>query len=302
MVAMPLMIFAFVQPLLSAASASMARIDEVLRQLPDIPDVAGGIDLGTLPTPGEIHFEDVSFAYGTSEDDPRALEHAALENVDLHIRQGTTVAILGATGSGKTSLVHLIPRFYDATRGVVRVGGVDVRELDKNSLRRHVGIALQSPQLFSGTVMENLRYGRPDATEAEVIEAAKAAQANEFVSTMTNGYDSVIEQGGANLSGGQRQRLAIARTLVTEPDILILDDSTSAVDLETEAKIQEALATYSDRTVLIVAQRISTALGADEIVVLDDGCVCAHGTHDELIVTSTVYQEIFASQLGEPVA
>ncbi len=302
MVAMPLMMFAFVQPLLSAASASMARIDEVLRQLPDVPDVADGIDVGTLPTPGEIRFEGVWFGYGTSEDASGGLEHAALENVDLRIRQGTTVAILGATGSGKSSLVHLIPRFYDATTGTVRVGGVDVRELDKNSLRRHVGIALQSPQLFSGTVMENLRYGRPDATEADVIEAAKAAQANEFVSAMTNGYDSVIEQGGANLSGGQRQRLAIARTLVTNPGILILDDSTSAVDLETEAKIQEALATYSDRTVLIVAQRISTALGADEIVVLDRGCVCAHGTHDELIATSTVYQEIFASQLGEPVA
>lgn len=300
MVAMPLMIFAFVQPLLSAASASMARIDEVLRQRPDVPDVVDGIDLGSLPSPGEIHFEGVRFAYGTS-DDPRTSDNAALQNINLHIRQGTTVAILGATGSGKSSLVHLIPRFYDTTAGTVRVGGVDVRELDKNSLRRNVGIALQSPQLFSGTVMENLRYGRPDATDAEVIEAAKAAQANDFVAAMTNGYDSVIEQGGANLSGGQRQRLAIARTLVTDPAILILDDSTSAVDLETEAKIQEALAEYDDRTVLIVAQRISTALGADEIVVLDDGYVCAHGTHDELIATNGVYQEIFASQLGEPV-
>jgi ATP-binding cassette subfamily B protein len=301
MVAMPLMIFAFVQPLLSAASASMARIDEVLRHRPDVPDVVDGIDLGSLPTPGDIRFEGVRFAYGASADDPRTLDNAALQNVDLHIRQGTTVAILGATGSGKSSLVHLVPRFYDTTAGTVRVGGVDVRELDKQSLRRNVGIALQSPQLFSGTVMENLRYGRPNATDAEVIEAAQTAQAHDFVEAMTNGYDSVIEQGGANLSGGQRQRLAIARTLVTDPAILILDDSTSAVDLETEAKIQEALATYHDRTVLIVAQRISTALGADEIVVLDDGDVCAHGTHDELIATNTVYQEIFASQLGEPV-
>ena len=302
MVAMPLMIFAFVQPLLSAANASMARIDEVLRHLPDVPDVIDGIDLASLPTPGEIEFEGVLFSYATSSDDSRSSDNAALENVDLRIRQGTTVAILGATGSGKSSLVHLIPRFYDATAGTVRVGGVDVRELDKNSLRRGVGIALQSPQLFSGTVMENLRYGRPDATDAEVIEAAKAAQANDFVAAMTDGYDSVIEQGGANLSGGQRQRLAIARTLVTDPAILILDDSTSAVDLETEAKIQDALAAYDDRTVLLVAQRISTALGADEIVVLDDGRVCAHGTHDDLIATNSVYQEIFASQLGEPVA
>lgn len=307
MVAMPLMIFAFVQPLLSAADASMARIDEVLRHHPDVPDVIDGIDVASLLAPGEIQFEGVLFSYATSSDDAlsddaRSSDNAALENIDLHIHQGTTVAILGATGSGKSSLVHLIPRFYDATAGTVSVGGVDVRDLDKNSLRRSVGIALQSPQLFRGTVMENLRYGRPDATDAEVVEAAKAAQANDFIAAMTDGYDSIIEQGGANLSGGQRQRLAIARTLVTDPAILILDDSTSAVDLETEAKIQDALAAYDDRTVLIVAQRISTALGADEIVVLDDGRVCAHGTHDELIATNSVYQEIFASQLGEPVA
>lgn len=296
MVAMPLMIFAFVQPLLSAASASMARIDEVLRQAPDVPDAIDGIDLRTLPEPGDIRFENVGFDYGSGNDD------CALDGVDLHIRAGTTVAVLGATGSGKSTLVHLIPRLYDATSGTVRVGGVDVRQLDKTSLRTEVGIALQSPQLFSGTVMDNLRYGRPEATDDEVITAAKAAQAHDFISAMTGGYDAVIEQGGANLSGGQRQRLSIARTLVTAPTILILDDSTSAVDLETEAKIQDALASYRDRTVVIVAQRISTALGADEIVVLDDGAVCAHGTHDELLETSEVYREIFASQLGEPVS
>ncbi len=297
-VAMPLMIFAFVQPLLSAASASMARIEEVMREVPSVPDADEGIDLTTVARPGDIRFEGVRFDYGVSGDD----SSCALVGVDLEIQQGKTVAILGATGSGKSTLVHLIPRFYDATAGTVSVGGIDVRELSKSSLRRNVGIALQSPQLFSGTVMENLRYGRPDATDEQIIEAATAAQAHEFVSDMTNGYDSIIEQGGANLSGGQRQRLAIARTLVTDPSILILDDSTSAVDLETEAQIQEALATYADRTVLIVAQRISTALGADEIVVLEDGNVCAHGTHDELLETSTVYQEIFTSQLGEPAA
>jgi len=296
-VAMPLMIFAFVQPLLSAASASMSRIEEVMREVPSIPDADGGIDLGTQPRPGDIRFEGVRFDYGalSGTDDT-----CALVDVNLQIEQGKTVAILGATGSGKSTLVHLIPRFYNASAGTVSVGGIDVRQLDKSSLRRNVGIALQSPQLFSGTVMENLRYGQPDATDAQIVDAAKAAQAHGFVTEMTNGYDSVIEQGGANLSGGQRQRLAIARTLVTDPSILILDDSTSAVDLETEAQIQEALATYTDRTVLIVAQRISTALGADEIVVLDQGTVCAHGTHDELLETSTVYQEIFTSQLGEP--
>ena len=296
MVAMPLMIFAFVQPLLSAASASMARIEEVLRQQPDVADPADGISLATQPDPGDIRFENVRFDYAGGTDE------CALDGVDLHIRSGTTVAILGATGSGKSTLVHLIPRFYDATSGVVRVGGIDVRELDKNSLRRNVGIALQSPQLFSGSVMDNLRYGRPNASDDEVIAAAKAAQAHDFVTEMTDGYESTIEQGGANLSGGQRQRLSIARTLVTDPAILILDDSTSAVDLETEAKIQEALAAYDDRTVVIVAQRISTALGADEIVVLDDGSVCAHGTHDDLLATSDIYREIFTSQLGEPIA
>lgn len=304
MVAMPLMIFAFVQPLLSAASASMARIDEVLRHVPDVTPVANGIDLAELHEPGDIRFENVRFSYHGSGDDPIDGDDCALDGVDLHIRSGTTVAVLGATGSGKSTLVHLIPRFYDTTSGVVRVGGVDVRELDKTSLRREVGIALQSPQLFSGTVMENLRYGRPEATDDEVIAAAKAAQAHEFISEMTGGYDATIEQGGANLSGGQRQRLSIARTLLTNPTILILDDSTSAVDLETEARIQEALASATagrTRTVVIVAQRISTALGADEIVVLDAGSVCAHGTHDELMTTSAIYREIFASQLGEPV-
>jgi len=300
-VAMPLMIFAFVQPLLSAASASMSRIEEVMRETPSVPGVDGGIDLATQARPGDIRFEGVRFDYGSSRGGISGGDSdGALVDVDLQIKQGTTVAILGATGSGKSTLVHLIPRFYDATAGSVSVGGVDVRELSKGSLRRNVGIALQSPQLFSGTVVENLRYGRPDATNEDIIEAAKAAQAHEFVNAMSNGYDAVIEQGGANLSGGQRQRLAIARTLVTDPAILILDDSTSAVDLETEAQIQDALAAYADRTVLIVAQRISTALGADEIVVLDNGTVCAHGTHDELLETSNIYQEIFTSQLGEP--
>jgi len=279
-----------------AGSASMVRVEGVLSEQPAGTDPAGGGDLGAQPRPGEISFTGVCFDYAGS-----ARDHAALVDVDLHIEQGRTVAILGATGSGKSTLVHLVPRFYDATSGVVRVGGVDVRELSLESLRRHVGIALQTPQLFSGTVMENLRYARPDASDADVIDAARAAQADEFVSAMSDGYESKIEQGGANLSGGQRQRLAIARTLLTDPSILILDDSTSAVDLETEAQIQEALAAYRDRTVLIVAQRISTALGADEIVVLDNGSVCAHGTHDELIQTSAVYQEIFASQLGQPV-
>lgn len=312
MVAMPMMMFAFIQPVLSAAGASMARIQQVLDEVPEVADRADGvtgIDLEAQPEPGDIRFENVSFRYplrdrevGEASGGSNLSEQCALLDINLHIPQGQTVAILGATGSGKSTLVHLIPRLYDATTGTVSVGGVDVKELNKSSLRRNVGIALQQPELFSGTVTENLRYGRPGATDDEVVAAAKAAQAHEFVTAMADGYDSIVEQSGANLSGGQRQRLAIARTLILDPVIMILDDSTSAVDLDTEARIQEALAAYQDRTVVLVAQRISTALGADVIVVLDEGCVCAHGTHEELLETSEIYQEIFRSQLGEPVS
>ncbi len=300
MVALPMMMFAFIQPMLSAGGASMARISQVLREAPEVTDPESGIDLSTVRKPGDIRFEGVSFRYNVrdSEDD---LDEA-LMSVDLHIPQGTTAAILGATGSGKSTLVHLIPRFYDATEGVVKVGGVDVKALSKSSLRKNVGIALQQPELFSGTVMENLRFGKLDATDDEIIAAATAAQAHDFVSAMPDGYHSKIEQGGANLSGGQRQRLAIARTLVVDPAILILDDSTSAVDLETEARIQEALEAFEEQTVVLVAQRISTALTADLIVVLERGCVCAVGPHEELLASSDVYQEIYRSQLGEPVA
>lgn len=300
LVAMPMMMFAFLQPMISAASASMARIYEILETDPDVPDSVDGIDLSTSRGPGDIRFEDVSFSYRS--DDPLASTAEALHSINLHIRPNTTVAILGATGSGKSTLVHLIPRFYDATSGVVKIGGTDVRELTKHSLRRSVGIALQEPHLFSGTVIENLRFGRPDATEAEVIAAARAAQAHDFIQAMPEGYESTIEQAGANLSGGQRQRLAIARTLLINPAILILDDSTSAVDLETEAHIQQTLDKMTDTTIVLVAQRISTALGADEIVVLDEGCMVAHGRHDELIHTCEIYREIYRSQLGEPVA
>lgn len=300
MVSMPMMMFAFLQPMLSAAGASMARIEEILEQIPDVVDHEHPLDLATSASPGQIEFEGVSFRYAAVDGDA-ALE-PALCDVDLQITAGRTVAILGATGSGKSTLVNLIPRFYDATAGTVRIGGIDVRQLSKRSLRRNIGIALQQPDLFSGTVMENLRYGRPEATDAEVIEAATAAQAHGFITELPDGYDSHIEQGGSNLSGGQRQRIAIARTLVVDPAILILDDSTSAVDLETEAHIQDALAAYAGRTIVLVAQRISTALGADEIIVLDEGRVSASGTHDDLLASSPIYQEIYRSQLGEPVA
>ena len=296
LVVMPMIMFAFIQPMLSAAGVSMARIDQVLQELPEVPEPVDGLDLASSEQPGEIRFENVCFQYRAVDPDQSLDE--ALSNVSFRIPQGQTVAILGATGSGKSTLVHLIPRFYDTSSGTVFVGGVDVRQLSKHSLRNTIGIALQEPQLFSGSVMDNMRYGRPDAPDAEVFAAAGAAQADEFIRAMHNGYDSVIDQGGANLSGGQRQRIAIARTLLANPAILILDDSTSAVDLETEALIQDALAAFEDQTVVLVAQRISTALGADEIIVLDDGRVCAHGTHEELMETSEVYQEIYHSQLG----
>ncbi len=296
LVVMPMIMFAFIQPMLSAAGVSMARIDQVLQELPEVPEPIDGLDLSSSGQPGEIRFEDVCFQYRAV--DPGQSLDEALSNVSFRIPQGQTVAILGATGSGKSTLVHLIPRFYDTSSGTVFVGGIDVRQLSKHSLRSTIGIALQEPQLFSGTVMDNLRYGRPQAPDGDVLAAAKAAQADEFIRAMPDGYDSVIDQGGANLSGGQRQRIAIARTLLAKPAILILDDSTSAVDLETEALIQDALAAFEDQTVVLVAQRISTALGADEIIVLDDGRVCAHGTHEQLMETSEVYQEIYRSQLG----
>lgn len=299
MVAMPMMMFAFIQPMISAAGTSMARIDEVLQETTEVPEPENGIDLSSQPEPGDIRFEGVCFRYRAQ--DSSSARDEAVTGINLHIPQGRTVAILGATGSGKSTLVHLIPRFYDASLGSVFVGGVDVKTLSKSSLRRSIGIALQEPDLFSGTVMDNIRYGRPDADDQAVIEAATAAQAHDFITEMAEGYGSPVQQGGANLSGGQRQRIAIARTLLVDPAILILDDSTSAVDLETEARLQEALAAYRDRTVILVAQRISTALGADEIVVLEKGRICAQGTHDHLLATSSVYQEIFRSQLGEPV-
>ena len=305
-IAMPMLFFAFLQPLIAAAGASMNRIAEVIDQTADVIVAEDGRDLPTNAGPLDIEFDDVSFHYnrapeGSSSDGLTPKHECVVRHVNLSIPGGTTVAILGATGSGKSTLVNLIPRFYEATYGAVRVGGVDVRDLNKTSLRRNIGIALQEPYLFSGTVADNLRFGRTDATNADIIEAAKAAQAHEFVVEMDGGYEATIEQGGANLSGGQRQRLAIARTLVVNPKVLIFDDSTSAVDLETEAKIQEVFDSLTDVTVILVAQRISTALGADVIVLLEDGEVAAHGTHDELLLTSPIYQEIYRSQLGEPV-
>jgi ATP-binding cassette subfamily B protein len=240
-----------------------------------------------------VNFDRVSFTYNGNRSE------AALIDICLHAEPGKTIAILGATGAGKSTLVNLIPRFYNASEGTVSVDGENVNHIAQDSLLSHVGIVPQEAILFSGSVRDNIRYGRPNASEEEVIAAAQAAQAHEFISRMPEGYDTKIEQRGVNLSGGQKQRMSIARALLTNPRILILDDSTSAVDVETETKIQDALeAMRNERTTFIVAQRISTVLKADKIIVIDEGRIVAEGTHRELLAGSAVYQEIYESQLG----
>jgi ATP-binding cassette subfamily B protein len=239
-----------------------------------------------------VAFDNVSFSYRGDEREP------VLKDISFVAEPGQTVAILGATGAGKSSLVNLIPRFYDATSGNVTIDHVKVRSLDEANLRSVVCIALQETILFTGSIRANIGYGRPDASLDEVIAAARMAQAHEFISGFPDGYDSVVGQRGVNLSGGQKQRIAIARALLTQPAVLVLDDSTSAVDVATEARIQTALADMPQRqTRVIVAQRISTVLNADKILVLDDGRVAAQGTHAELMSASEIYREIYASQM-----
>jgi ATP-binding cassette subfamily B protein len=277
---------------LSAADASAARIMEVLDS---IPDVQNRPQVRTFNVQGRVAFEGVCFSY-----DGMGRAAAVLEDINLVAEPGQEIAILGATGSGKSSLIHLIPRFYDAKGGRVTLDGVDVRDIPLDALRAQVGIALQEAVLFGGTIRDNVCYGRPDATEEEVVAAAKAAQAHDFIMAFPDGYDTVVGQRGVNLSGGQKQRIAIARALLVQPQVLILDDSTSAVDVETESKIQTALdGLMVGRTRFVIAQRISTVLNADKIVVLDKGQIAAVGTHAELMASSPIYQEIYESQLGD---
>jgi ATP-binding cassette subfamily B multidrug efflux pump len=272
--------------------ASAKRINEVL----DVdPEVKLAPNPKQLPEKvlNRVIFENVDFHYNGNSNLP------ILENICLAAEPGQTVAILGATGSGKTSLINLIPRFYDTTAGQVSVDGIDVRDLDEDSLLGAISIVPQETILFSGTIRENICYGRPDASDEEVIAAAKAAQAHDFIVTFPDGYDTHVEERGSNFSGGQKQRIAIARALITHPLILILDDSTSAIDVETETIIQSALAkVMQGRTSFVVAQRISTVLNADKIIVLDKGRIAAEGTHTELLRSSPIYQEIYDSQLG----
>jgi ATP-binding cassette subfamily B protein len=276
---------------LASAEASAGRIFEVLDSTAEVQEHPRPRVLPEVA--GRVAFENVSFSYNGQEYEP------VLTDINLVAEPGEEVAILGATGSGKSSLIHLIPRFYDVSAGRVTLDGVDVRALPLDTLRAQVGIALQEAVLFSGSIRDNIRYGRPAATEKEVIAAAKVAQAHDFISAFPDGYDTVVGQRGVNLSGGQKQRIAIARALLVRPQVLVLDDSTSAVDVETEAKIQAALGELmAGCTSFIIAQRISTVLNADKIVVLDQGRIAAVGTHTDLMASSPIYREIYESQLG----
>lgn len=288
----PLVMLTMLSNTWASGLASLGRMNDVFDSVPDVVDAPGAL---ALPegAPADVEFEKVSFSYGGER------SAAVLEEVDLSGAPGKTIAILGSTGAGKSTLVNLIPRFYDVSSGRVTVGGRDVRDVTQDSLVGHVGLVPQESVLFSGTIRDNIRYGRPRATDDEVRRAAEAAQAHEFIAKLPLGYDARVEQRGANLSGGQKQRLAIARALLVEPKILVLDDSTSAVDVETETKIQAALATNkAGRTTFVVAQRISTVLDADTIVVLDKGRIVARGTHRDLLRASAIYREIYESQLG----
>jgi len=292
----PLMMLAGMLAPIAAADASASRILEVLESEPKVRDKANA---RVLKNPsGKIAFEAVGFEYGEDDTEP------VLSDVTFTAEAGETVAILGATGSGKSTLIHLIPRFYDVSRGRITFDDVDLRDLTLHSLRSNVGIALQEAVLFGGTIRENIAYGRVGASEDDVRAAAEAAQASEFIDVLPDGYDTVVGQRGVTLSGGQRQRIAIARALLVKPRVLILDDSTSAVDIETEVKLQDALDrlisdSRTSTTRFIVAQRISTVLLADKILVLDKGRIAATGTHAELLSTSSIYREIYESQLGE---
>lgn len=299
----PMLMLGMVLSMLSSADASAERVMEVLDSGSLVTDAPSAVELGTMT--GQVAFENVSFHYAT--EDEECCEEV-LRNVSFTVMPGQKVALLGATGSGKSTMVNLIPRLYDVTEGCVLIDGIDVRDVTQQSLRSQIGIVLQQVTLFSGTIRENIAYGTSDASLDDVIAAAKIAQAHDFIMRMPDGYDSQVESRGANLSGGQKQRIAIARALLIDPRILVLDDSTSSVDMETEFQIQEALdALATDRTTFIIAQRISSVLSADKIIVLDRGEIAAQGSHQELLQISPIYKEIYHSQLngnrlGEAVA
>jgi ATP-binding cassette subfamily B multidrug efflux pump len=288
----PLLLMTMLSNIWANGIASARRVNEVLDTVAEVQE-----DPHAQPLPDQalarVVFNNVSFHYNSD------VERPVLENVNMVAEPGQTIAILGATGAGKSSLINLIPRFYDVTEGQILINGMDIRCIQTDSLLSMIGTVPQESILFSGTVSDNIRYGRPEATQEEVMAAAQAAQAHDFIMKLPQGYETHVEERGANLSGGQKQRIAIARALITQPKILILDDSTSAVDIETETKIQSALQqNLHHRTSFVVAQRISTVLNADKILVIDKGQIAAQGTHAQLIKSSPIYQEIYDSQLG----
>lgn len=287
---MSLMMFMMIFVMLSISMASVERINEVLGTESTIVSPENGL---TEVADGSITFDQVNFAY-TDENGDKA---HVLSDINLSIRSGEVIGILGGTGSGKSSLVQLIPRLYDVESGSVKVAGQDVRNYDLDHLRKQVAMVLQTNVLFSGTIKENMRWGNKDATDEEIVEACKIAQADEFIQNFKDGYDTMIERGGANVSGGQRQRLCIARALLMNPKILILDDSTSAVDTKTDSLIRQGLASsLKDTTKIIIGQRISSIQDADRIVVMNDGKIDAIGTHQELIETNAIYREVYDMQ------
>ncbi len=283
-----LMMVSMVFVMITMASESTHRIVEILREKSSLASPENAL---TEVKDGSIDFDHVSFKYS------KKAKRMALSNIDLHIRSGETIGIIGGTGSSKSSLIQLIPRLYDATEGVVKVGGVDVRKYDIEALRNQVAVVLQKNVLFSGTIKENLRWGNKEATDEELIEACQLAQADEFISKFPQGYNTYIEQGGSNVSGGQKQRLCIARALLKKPKILILDDSTSAVDTKTDALIRKAFRSYiPETTKIIIAQRISSVEDADRIIVMENGFINAIGTHEQLLKENEIYQEVYTSQ------
>ena len=285
---MSLMQLSMIFVMVTMAEESAHRINEVLHATPTIANPGQPV---AQVADGSIDFDDVSFKYSKNA------ERQALDSIDLHIKSGETIGIIGGTGSAKSTLVNLIARLYDATSGTVRVGGIDVRDYDLDALRHQVAMVLQKNVLFSGTIADNLRWGDANATDEEIREAAHLACADEFVDGFPKGYDTWIEQGGSNVSGGQKQRLCIARALLRRPKILILDDSTSAVDTKTDAKIRAGLATYLPQTTkIIIAQRISSVQDADRIIVMEGGRISQIGTHEELLETSDIYRETYTSQ------
>ena len=287
-VLMSLMMLSMIYVIITMSAESMKRIYEVLGEEPTLTNPEVPV---TSVADGSIDFRGVSFKYSAKA------KRNALQDVELHIRSGMTVGIIGGTGSGKTTLVQLIPRLYDVSEGSVLVGGIDVREYDVKTLRDAVAMVLQKNLLFSGTIKENLRWGNENATDEELIEACKLAQAHDFVASFPDGYDTYIEQGGTNVSGGQKQRLCIARALLKKPKILILDDSTSAVDTKTDALIREGFRSFiPETTKIIIAQRVASVEDADLILVMENGRVASAGTHDELLVSSPIYREIYTQQ------